>query len=988
MTEITAAATAGQSSSGEGSKNIIAKLGKLRERYRNRNAPAAGGVSVQRNELMAEPATTHHEFSRRRLKRREGTETDKVTLNPELIKQYSTFMETYITNLQELKKNHELVLNHPNFRHERDLMLMLSKNGSPDKAAIERFVQTNQGIAVTTQVLEDQTALMIFSLGLDMNARYGGDGPWGAKDSNFAQHMPGSTLLNLGRSGIMREGAGRLAHMFGTDVMGRFGGAASIATGATTGAYLANVDIAGFISAVGGAMTPTMIGAILGGGAGAAVARRFFQPNGDVDLTACPDGLNAIKGNPELLDYVRIMTKVNPNDFDVVGNRVVSTGGTTTTQNIEHIRRTIDSNLQTRSAFYEALGYPGTRRGDFFEQLMTRPNVEGQRQWMTKWNQRMVDLTVGGVPPATTTEDYMNARRIVLAEYIQDYGDKILGGTNREGAVTNIDKQIAEVAKRKAKVVETQGKRATRAGQDITFVERAKTELYGKKPTPEGGVSIDEAQKALDDARNAVGKIERGKTHADIPTMIIDVVRLIDAQKTNLNALPGSLQTLIDGINTDPGVRAGYTEQRPVYDEHGRVVGYEDVMPSRKEMLDHAHDSIEKQSVAIERELTRLQKILERIELADANIKAAEKTLKDLGGKEFSPFVQRSREMLQIITGFGTPPITVAELANPTISIDTLLQRINRAHRATHTGLPNEPWSESDNDREEIRQRLLQARLEARVQVAAEFYIPTHETSLQIILGAGRVGESHITEAELVTMDLVALKARLNSLNNSNPAIFTTDWTLYTDVELQMSIDAAKLRAEFRKAELDHMAAGLKGIQKDAESRVTAAKDPAETKQLGVMRDLATRQGDVFSHLTSGEAELRLLLESQDTVRADRDLNDSERRLVRPSAHIPRGYFRMIDMLFDHKSKDDNGAYFGTIQRVLSPAQLTTIIQQGVNDQELFLPGFIPGVPYTINDIFHNLETEFQNHVLTERHLRALTSYIIDRVALQARNIT
>jgi len=983
MTEITAAATAGQSSSGEGSKNIIAKLGKLRERYRSRHAPASGSVSMQRNELMSEPATTHHELSRRRLKRREGTETDKVTLNPELIKQYSTFMETYIMRLQELQKTHELVLHHPNFRHERDLMLMLSKNGSPDKEAIDRFVKTHQGMAVATQILEDQTALMIFGLGLDMDARYGGHG---SSHTDFEQEMPAATLLNLGRSGIMRERAGRLAHMFGTDVMGRHGGIASIGVGAATGAYLANVDIAGFVSAVGGAMTPTMIGALIGGGAGAAVARRFFQPNGDVDLTACADGLNAIKGNPELMDYVRIMTKVNPNDFDVVGDQVVSTGGNTTTQNIEHIRRTIIQNLHTRSAFYEALGYPGTRRGESFEQLMTRPNMEGQRQWMTKWNQRMVELTVE--VGAVTTEDYMNARRTVLAEYIQDYRDKILGGQDRGGAVTNIDKQLAEVAKRKAKEVETQGKRLTRATADEGFITGIKQELYGKKPTPEGGVSIDEAQKALDDARNAVGKIERGKTHADIPAMIIDVVRLIDAQKTNLNALPGNLQTLINGINTDPRVRAGYTEQRPVYDEHGRVVGYEDVMPSRKEMLDHANESIEKQSVAIERELARLQKILERIELADANIKAAEKTLTELGGREFSPFVQNSREMLQIITGFGTPPITVAELANPTISIDTLLQRINRAHRATHTGLPNEPWSEADNDRPEVRQRLLQARIEARVQTAAEFYIPTQETSLQIILGAGRVGEIHIQESEIATMDVATLRERLDHLHNSNPAEFTTDWSVYSDTELQMSIDAAKLRAEFRKAELDHMAAGLVGIQKDAQSRIDTAKDAAEIKQLGVMRDLATRQGDVFSHLTSGEAELRLLLESQDVVRADRDLNEAERRLVRPSAHIPRGYFRMIDMLFDHKSREDNGAYFGTIQRVLSPAQLTTIIQQGVNNEELFLPGFIPGVPYTINNIFHNLETEFQNHTLTERHLRALTSYIIDRVALQARNIT
>ena len=986
MTEITGAATAGHNSSGEGSKNIIAKLGKLRERYRNRSAPPAGSVTMQRNELMAEPASTHHELSRKRMKRKEGTEPENVTLNPELIKQYSNFMETYVSRLQELQKTHELVLNQPGLRHERTLMQMLSKNGSPDKEAIERFVKTHQGMAVATQVLEDQTALMIFGLGLDMNARYGGHG---SSHTDFEQPMPGSTLVNLGRSGIMRERAGRLAHMFGTDVMGRYGGSASIATGAATGAYLANADVAGFISAVGGAMTPTMIGALIGGGAGAAVARRFFRPNGDVDLTACPDGLNAIKGSPELTDYVRIMTKVNPNDFDVVGNQVVSTGGITTTQNIEHVRRTIIQNLHTRSAFYEAIGYPGTRRGESFEQLMTRPNMEGQRQWMTKWNQRMVELTVGGMPPATTTEDYMNARRTVLAEYIQDYRDKILGGPVREGSVTNIDKQLAEIAKRKAKIVETQGKRVTRAGEDITFVDGVKQELYGKKPEIEGQLTRDQAQKELDDARKKLTDLRPGLVSADVESLYVAPLltrsAAIDTEIADLISVLQQEQNEVRlGVDSagNPKDLSRYTKTIPSGKTTAQVpMDLKEIYETIQTDHDNALARFKEEKADINQRISEARTIVKEIDKKD-------KQFTDLGGKEFSPLVQRSREMLQTITGFGTPPITVAELANSTISIDTLLQRINKAHRATHTGLPNEPWSEADNDRPEVRQRLLQARLEARVQVAAEFYMPTHEMSMRLILGAGRVGEVHIQEAEIASMDVATLTARLQSLHNSNPAIFTIDWAHYPSVDIQRAIDAAKLRAEFRKSELDHMAAGLKGVQKDAQSRVDVAMDPAETKQLEIMKDLVTRQGEIFSHLTSGEAALRDLLESTDSVRADLDLNDSEKRLVRPTAHIPRGYFRTLDMLFDHKSKADNGEYFRTIQSVLSPARLTTIIQHGVDDEELILPGFVPGVPQTINSIFQNLEAEFQNHTLTERHLRALSSYIIDSVALQARNIT
>ena len=321
--------------------------------------PPEGKISFQKNQFVKTEGTgiqTNEQGEP--FAEQNGPE---VSFNEKLVGQYERFLSNYATKLAKLKEQtapsppnppgttmFEVVMANP--AHEHDVKLfneLVGADGQPERAQIEKMLETPKGWMLTTALMDNQRAMAMVAMGIEAASH-----PNGAGMDMVEDHR---VLLGTGQGRIHRWYS-NLSHGDRNNINYLLTASAS---GGITGSFMGGP----LGSAIG------MIGAPLGLAASGAFAN-MFNRGGYIDVQQCSAALNVIKNNPEEAAYMKAMFDIDVDDFEAQGNGVARTNRYSESNGTPDAYNEMLQTMYTRQEFNRQLGIPENRTDITPEQFL------------------------------------------------------------------------------------------------------------------------------------------------------------------------------------------------------------------------------------------------------------------------------------------------------------------------------------------------------------------------------------------------------------------------------------------------------------------------------------------------------------------------------------------------------------------------------------------------------------------------------------------
>lgn len=363
--------------------------------------PSEQGLVFNRSDFL-QGAATRREVSS------QGKETGVVTsenvvLTAETTDSYKSFMTDHFAQLLKQNEYGTMIPNpsggempfkdyieqyHP---HEANILKFItSEDGTKvDQAKLDNFLKTSKGMMIATQLLEDVTAQKLFMLGLA-----------GVKN-NEGGRLDVADEMHI-KLGIDQGRLNRLADNMQIQrdaLMKTVGGTAGIAGLAAGGAYLANQYFNGepvygvdptIAGAAAGAATGIGLGAINALKNSLARGVSSFKNEGvTIDLKRNLDGIRIIQSNPQEAAYLKAITGVDINDFEITSDYIqvkdASQRVAESTRDPNEVTDEVLQGLYARSKFLEDLGINPSKINGTAEQRFMRgkkgsaPSLESEK---------------------------------------------------------------------------------------------------------------------------------------------------------------------------------------------------------------------------------------------------------------------------------------------------------------------------------------------------------------------------------------------------------------------------------------------------------------------------------------------------------------------------------------------------------------------------------------------------------------------------------
>lgn len=318
----------------------------------------------KRNFFVDRGNTTEAAVKGRRRETKEQSEWVQFSENTR--NEFTSFLDNYATNMHDVMDQPggaDILKAQP---HSEQMYKMLSEGVDFDgtsaddvklKANIKKMLEKPSGWVLTKELIEQETALGLFALGLVTSAE-------GAKiESN-----PDNILAQGEVKKSWRTNKG-----VGTGMGAGVGGTVGFGVGQAL-EHLDSVQqgVYNFVDLLsrnphGTLTTTTLLGAIGGGIIGRKLVERNEQKQRDnmapgIDgQFAMADVLDVIKEDSALSAYVKAMIKIDVNDY-VIKDGDIRVVGNETTQDLKRVFGGLASNLATRESYFEDLGIPKESR--------------------------------------------------------------------------------------------------------------------------------------------------------------------------------------------------------------------------------------------------------------------------------------------------------------------------------------------------------------------------------------------------------------------------------------------------------------------------------------------------------------------------------------------------------------------------------------------------------------------------------------------------
>lgn len=949
-----------------------------------RPSPEAGqkiaqeGATAPRDSVIGDPPKKK-QYERRKFLNEGGTgdnrlargeaRSEKFEFSDEVIQGQERFIKNYLKRLKDVEETVPGVLANPNHRIDQQLLtalrgpkkgpggeLILDSHGNPimeiDETKIATFLNSDEGRIVTNQVMEQQLAYEMFALGIHAAALPPGE------RVEMVQQRIGNNAIRLGidQSVLDRFLQNRVVPWLTARVDttgGRPNGRRGIfnqrwqatlaGTGASAALGLVGHNVAGSPGLVAGlAALPVAAG-----------FNHLLRRGVVLEMRQCVGAFNSIANNHLEAAYIKAMAGIDVNDFQVAGTPgneyLQRTNRVAETQSIKAIQRDILEKLDTRNRFYIDIGANQEDLDATAEQFLFRYFTGGQKEGInTTWGKRINErfkpnaggiLDMGGLRPNqpgfnANDLDYegnlhrhMRARRNVIAEMMEKYIRTELSTQSSTRSLTAIDRKIAArgengtlIAARKAEITAEK----TAFDKDRSLVDAEKTKLQGYKDV------ITALQNAREQAQQEFGVSNIANIDTEITkrrdSLTDHTIVGSYAQKQFSNDV-GRKADIATEVGSIPATLVGKGRAEESARRVQAVNQRYDRMEAR--LKEEVYDKVNE-------EINRLKTLRQQINTQQKAFADSEQTPRQ-AREQFEQLTRDFDTLVGTANGIdarlaaAVPPIAAVglnEAALRDLPIADVLRLINEANRRGAAYVPPIAigWPESQNDRPELRSQLLRGRAEARSQQmeATDPTRATHQGDYTALTGW------NITENQLRSLDTNELLQQVNDEHTRNPA---NGWPAAANAANTTRVEHAAQWAQGRlQKRLDALEVDSKDFEelaKQREATLDAVDFKAEVDQLQAIKHVMTSRGAIQEKTLAITEDIDRYTNDQAIAPADRTFTQTEK-----DAAQPRGYYEILDVLFDYKTgteQTDRATYFQAIQRLLPPDELRDMLNTSLS---------------------------------------------------------
>lgn len=930
--------------------------------------------------------------------KQEGLQPEKVRALPERIKvEYSTFLNDYITDLAKMREQLdpanpnrtllEAVLENQNHLYDRYLLDILSdetvnkKNKVIDitvnPSKIDKFLKSSRGVMITTQLLEYQTEIKLFALGLHAATLPPGERKEMADPNNIPLGIDQGWIRRLANSGA--TWLGERATLVGgrTNTSSRLFNIfpQRLANGLRNLPRWKAGGIAGVSLGVAGAKAGAVVGGIAGaplaasvaGGLGAAAVvgyLGFESRNGvTMDLRQCHATFEAINSDPVERAYVKARYGLDTNRYTPVGNNGfnINPAGQEPRINPEQLKKEALQGLYTRMEFYkDFLGVPPENMDalpsqHIYWQLEGRDQPE---QSGARWQIRTADemQRLGGIITGDITGSltrYMQAQRSVMINDLREFIQLKQTKDPEKGAVSTKETgKISELQKKKEKLQGEDYKmeRARSFNERKDLYNNSKTELSLEKD------KVDKYKDTLTALETTRGKIQSKYAISDVA----GIDKAIKARETS-KGVTGKIGKRREALLT--AVRAKVVAEISTYPVgKARESAAPGIIQNYDKIYKPSFDSIDKEEARINAEIDELKLFKEELQTREEAISDASATTID-ARESFTNLTNDFNTISGIdaqLTGAGLPASGLAENDLRTESIDILLQRINQANVAGVAATPPIAvgWPSDRNQRPELRMQVMRAIVEARVRNNP----PPAATAAREVLDLG------VPIDQLRKLGVADL---FTEINVRNIALGKTPWNNDDATMDYIRRAREQMIGITADAYANQMDSFDKGIEQQ-EKLISGVNTDAENQRLELTMDIMQRQGEIYGRAWDFAFDSRSYVDDTPVGALNHEYTEQER-----STPQPGGYYEIMDLIFDYKSKDNRGEYFTRINQILPPARLAELLNRSLNLG-------IAGAP-AINNVLVAINNGLNNTmVLDPRNIRRAFRDIVNTLHEEA----
>ncbi|MBI3955602.1 30S ribosomal protein S21, partial [Candidatus Gottesmanbacteria bacterium] len=707
-------------------------------------APPA--LTLQLSEFLIQESTGQK--IGRRGEKKSGMEKREVKIAPELAEQYGNILFEHLQNLLKVTSPH--VLDNANHRHELRLLESLTTDNKPDREKIKEYLETPDGLMISTVLIEDLTSAKIFSMGLHAATQ-----PRGER----VEQMPEDTIrMQLDQGVLNRVIMDRLVPYL-TDNVNATAGRPRGRNIERWRLWLGNTILT--------AMTGTAVGltssivnnlghhnlpSALIGLAGAAVVpsiagiAHLARSGVTIDLRQCSAALESIQHNPDEVAYLNAVLGIDVTNFVVTApNQIALRPGHALAPNvIRNTQKEIFQGLYAREQFYTSLGIPNEALDALPEQYLY--SYEGGRaeQTGTRWQKRLDEIfqpQTAGIRDSAgraangpnfltggATLDFegnlrrfTEARRKMMMEMMTKQMIKVKDGeeatdaikryatkkTDREGTGKEMEKRKKVIEDRKKLLVTERDELGTAKAPTEAFTEAKKSLetaiVEFNREFSAIAIAAPVGQSILTTIEGEITRIQHDLTqNPPIPGSIAE------ARMNALNTIAeGNLRGITNAANALNALYLTLDPRNQLEPETRRSLqnSYIDMETGvGKNML----AEVTQREAEAKAQKAKLEELRNKITLA-------QKTLTEKSDVVLGTATENIAELemqYAAVTGWG---IAVIDLRNR--SIDDLMIRINAAHAAN----PVFGWPVAQNSDPATRMRVVNAVSEAKAQFEETF---------------------------------------------------------------------------------------------------------------------------------------------------------------------------------------------------------------------------------------------------------------------------
>lgn len=958
-------------------------------------------------------------------------EQSHVTFSEPLRRQYRTFLDRYVTKLQDIQQHHPNALTGPLHAHDRELLRILGHHdGHPlqpgqREAQLNDFLSSAKNWEITTLAMEQHMSRILYSLGIKAMINPAAE--------KITQAGTGRIRLGIDR-GILRQVWDEQVQPFMTQRIDLVGGRPnpnSLVAGWNRWQALVPSALGTGSTAIMGALIGTRFGSgPLGLALGAALPptamalHHMGREGVTIDLHRAKAVFDVIKTDPSEVAFMKEITGMNLDHYQAgPDGQIQLIPGNTHEIPVspEQLKKEALSMMYTRMEFLQTGGVnfkdldasveqflffppPGQNLQGLVEQTGFKGDIKVFHEFMNQGGH--VYDAAGNVNVTESLQRWQQSRVNVLAREIHHEIEERLHHKERSDRVSTLQKRKGELEKAKTDAPTKATERKQNLETEVNLVKQEATSVR---------TYVTEARKWQ--AKQAQNRIDRQREEAEARATIRDAGGA--AYTTTPDALNGLYAVLsqrtVGGVT--PTVQVNNRTYTSLADrEHvardaltnpplptvGGGVQVKDIDFERKSRLDAYNAEMQR----IEQDRTKLNEAIAKLEGAQRRDRENIPSTLEEGSEIERVALQSTNRMARdfdAITGIDTALIAAMglpagvglnELALRTQTVDQLMQLINTAH----TRLNTVGWPAAENANR--RASIIHAMAEARAREASP-YLSAPQPLLDQLTARPPAGWD-ISERQLLTMTSQDIYTLLNEKVATNP--------IFAALPAAIGMPLVHGIENIRTIALERLAARERGLQETEEfmqqqiDRLPKNPDTnnidALIRQVGIAEQLLANEGDIFAKIEAIEHQPERYLNATPVDPADTRVHTNAERAT--YNHTPaggaavarqysEGYLEMMNLMFDYQNPDkgDRDRLFQQYSQLVTPDQLGHYFNEHIV-QHVPVPagGPLAPLPANLNDIdviFPRVHALLQGGQISWINLQEAMEHIIDRLAEEAR---